>query len=281
MKIVTTGATGFLGKSICDRLKDKHKFFHIASEGINKSIFPSIKDVDYDVLMHIGWGGASNNKDLNSDVQIQNIKQGIDLFNFALSIGVKHFVFFSTSWIYGKYDRICNENDACRPTNLYGFSKLKMEEIWTQLAKIHEVKLTIVRPFWIFGGGDKENRFIPQIIKKFLNNEPINLHPAQNLVDYLFINDFVSAIEFLLENKQNFQIYNICSGQGCEIKSLVRKIKALTNSKSEIKYDRPYPDNFNMQWVGCNNKLKNLGWRSNTNLEDGLIQTIGITKTGK
>ena len=49
MKIVTTGATGFLGKSICDRLKDKHKFFHIASEGINKSIFPSIKDVDYDV----------------------------------------------------------------------------------------------------------------------------------------------------------------------------------------------------------------------------------------
>ena len=273
MNILMTGYTGFLGKSLHDILKKEHNIFYIPSKNINR-LDQIFIEKNQSTFIHMGWGGASNNKDLNSNIQIENIKQSIDLFNFALHLGVKHFVFVSTSWVYGDYSKVCNENDVCKPKNLYGFSKLKVEEIWKELSIINNVKLTIIRPFWIFGQGDKENRFIPQIIKKFLNNELINLHPSQNTVDYLFINDFISAVNIILKNEQDFQIYNICSAQGYKIKDLVEKIKTLINSKSDIKYNDCYPCEFNMQWIGCNNKLKSLGWRSKTSLEDGLTQII-------
>ena len=276
MKILSTGATGFLGKSVCNYFKNEHEFYNIPSEYINnleELTFKSIKPIRYDALVHIGWGGASNNKDLNNSVQIENIKQSIDLFNFALNLGVKHFVFVSTSWVYGDYDAPCNENNICNPKNLYGFSKLKVEEIWKELSVVNNVKLTIVRPLWIFGKGDKENRFIPTIIKKCLKNENIELNSCEHFVNYLHISEFCSGFRILM-NEQAEGIFNICSDSAQKVQIIVKEISRLTMSRSNITFNNPYPPNFVNYWHGDNIKLKSLGWKNSMTLTEGLEKTI-------
>lgn len=274
MNILMTGYSGFLGKALYDILKNEYNISYIPSKNINKlnEIFINQKQ---SIFIHVGWGGASNNKDVNNDVQIENIKQSIDLFYFALNLGVTHFVFFSTSWVYGEYSKICNENDACKPKNLYGFSKLKVEEIWQELCNKNNVKLTIIRPFWVFGQNDKENRFIPTIINKCLKNEKIELNKCEHLVNYLHISQFSSALKFLI-NKKNEGIYNICNDFPYKIKSVVEEIKKISNSSSEITFNKLYPNNFINYWNGDNTKLRSLGWKNQLTLTEALDQTINF-----
>lgn len=267
-----TGCRGFLGKNLHDLLKDEHNIFYIPSKNINRLNEISINQ-NQSIFIHMGWGGASNSKDLNDNIQIENIKQSIDLFYFALNLGVTHFFFVSTSWVYGKYAKICNENDLCEPKNLYGFSKLKVEEIWQELCRVNNVKLTIIRPFWIFGEGDKENRFIPTIINKSLKNDKIELNKCEHLVNYLHISQFCSAFKILID-KQSEGIYNICNDFAYKTKLIVQEIIKISGSLSKISFDKPYSHDFINYWDGDNTKLKSLGWENKLTLDEALNQTI-------
>ena len=267
-----TGYTGFLGKALCEVLNVEHNIFHIPSKNINRLNEISINQ-NQSIFIHMGWGGASNNKDLNSSIQIENIKQSIDLFYFALNLGVTHFFFVSTSWVYGKYSKICNENDLCEPKNLYGFSKLKVEEIWQELCNKNNMKLTIIRPFWIFGEGDKENRFIPTIINKCLKNEKIELNKCNHFVNYLHVSQFCSAFKILVD-KQAEGIYNICNDFPNKVEFIIKQIAEITNSSSNITFNKPYSSDFINCWDGDNTKLKCFDWKNKLTLTEGLNQTI-------
>lgn len=276
MKVLITGGNGFLGSNVVKNLKDKHEFSFISYTYLNKLEKLQLKYDNYDVFLDLGWNGASNQDNINHPVQFSNISDKIKLFKFALLYGIKHYIGVGTSWEYGetlKENRIISEEDICRPNNLYGYSKYKCKEILGKMAENAGAKFTWIRPFYIYGPGDKENRFIPTIINKCLKNEDIELNPCTHRVDYLNILDFCSGVELLLD-KQVEGIYNFCSGYGFRIKDIIRDIFILTNTNSRLFYNKEYTPGFIMNWVGNDNKLENLGWKHKIDIQKGLIQTI-------
>lgn len=267
--IIITGSTGFLGGSTYKHLSNKYNLIPLTTkEVLNLDLITDkINSLNIDGIINFGWSGASNSKDLNSIEQFDNIKTAINLFNFSIQSKIKLFIQISSSWKYSERFGLNN----------YGFCKSIVDDILLQMSKETSVKFITAIPWWIYGIGDKENRFIPSIIKKCLKNETINLHPAQNLVDYLYIDDFVSAIDALLQNIDNISnIYNfdICSGVDYKVMDIVELIKSLTNSNSNILYTNKYPPNFNMRWVGDNINLLNLGWLPKTNISEGIIKIL-------
>lgn len=269
MNILITGSTGFLGEATYRFLSHKHNVFPLSTRSTHN--LNKLKDfvknkVKPDILINFGWGGGSNSKDLNSIEQFDNIKTCIDLFNFAVECGVKRFIQISSSW---KYSDVYGFNN-------YGYCKGKVDEILYRMGLNSHIKVIKVLPWWVYGPNDKENRFIPTIINKCLKNEKIELHPAQNFVDYIYVLDFVEGLNIILEKADYFGDfdYNICSGNGYKIKDLVEGIKSLTNSKSELNFNKLYPYNFNMEWIGCNKKIKELGWSHKVSIEEGLKKTI-------
>lgn len=263
-----SGANGFLGTNLLGSLNKNYQ-----CNPILRVTYP--QELKGDILIHCGWISASNSNDLNNPNQIDNITESIKLFHRGISGGIKHFVFISTSWVYGKLLGIDNldEEWICEPNNLYGFSKLKVEEIWAELAKINNVKLTIVRPFWIYGEKDKENRFIPSLINKCLKNQDISLNPCLHEVDYLNISDFCESVQILID-KQAIGVYNVCGGYEFRIKDIIRIIFEKTKSSSRLFYDKEYPPGFIQKWVGSNEKLKNLGWKPKIDIDKGLEETV-------
>jgi nucleoside-diphosphate-sugar epimerase len=265
VNILITGTNGFLGGATYRFLSHKHNVFPLKRkvwDNRTSQLFITDK-IKPDILINFGWGGGSDNKDLNSIEQFDNIKTCIDLFNFGVECGVKRFIQVSSSWEFYYHYGITE----------YGLSKYFANRILSRMARLSGVKFSRIVPYWIYGPNDRQNRFIPSIIKKCLNDEKIELHPAQNEVDYLFIDDFVKAVGVIVE-KGNELGYNICSKRGYKVQDIVEKIKSLTNSKSEITYNKDYPPNFNMEWVGDNTKLENLGWHPRIGIEEGLKKTI-------
>lgn len=266
-----TGVGGFLGGITYKYLSKKHKVFSICRNCYDNNWKNIESHFNPDTLINFGWGGANNSKELNLPLQIDNIKNNIDLFNLSLSSGVKNFVFISSSWVYGNYTDILSENYKCNPINLYGFSKYTIENILRVCAEINNINLLIVRPFFIYGPGDNKNKFIPTIVNKCLKNEDIEINFPERQIDYLYIDDFLSGLEILLDKKAN-GIYNMCSGNGYKISEITEKLKIITNSKSKITYKE---DNSDIKyWVGNNSKLKSFDWDSKTNIKDGLSKLI-------
>ena len=270
MNIIITGSnTGFLGSNFRKQFKNKHNFYCISSYYRYRLEKLKIEENKWNILINFGWIEGSNFKDLNSINQFNNINLCINLFNWAVNIGVKKIIGIGSSW---ENFYILNPND-------YAFCKIKVREIWEQMAKIYGIQLIWIVPYWMYGPGDKDNRFIPKIINLCLNNKQIELHPAQNKIDYLFIDDLNNGLDVILEkannnNKLSLLSYNICLGMGYKIKDIVEKIKLYTNSKSEITYNLPYPDNYITKWIGNNYNLKNLGWEPRINIDKGLKKTI-------
>ena len=274
--IIVTGTNGFLGGAIYNFLSHKynvypfgHRQLNLIREGLDFDKKHIIKNIKPETLINFGWGGSSDSKYLNNIEQFDNIKTCIDLFNFAVEVGVKTFIQISSSWRYTHRYGINN----------YGLCKGWTDNILARMASLNNIKILTIVPYWIYGPNDKKNRFIPKIINSCLKNEKIELHPAQNLVDYLYVSDFCEAAQTILEKGNNFEIYNICSGNGYKIQDIVEKIKFLTDSKSKINFNLDYPPGFNIEWIGDNSNLRNLGWEQKINIIDGLKETIEYEKT--
>ena len=263
MNILITGSNGFLGGSTYRYLSNKYKVFALDHNFSYYGQYLVRDRTKPSTIIHFGWGGAKNSNDLNNLKQIDNIPNTIELFKFGMYIGIQKFIFVGSSWQYSRYG-----------SNLYSFSKNKTHEILQKLCETNDIKYNLIIPFWIYGPNDHKNRFIPKIINLCINNQEICLHPSENLIDYLFIKDFVSAIEMVLNNGKNLESYDICSSSRYKIKDITEGIKSLTNSQSRIIYNKEYPPNFNMEWVGNNYKLTDLGWLPMVRIEEGLKETV-------
>lgn len=259
--VVITGTSGFLGAATLNRFSKLVKTETLSTKNRHGLISNSLESREVDTVVNFGWGGGNNNKDLNSSSQVENIKTCIELYSAAKRKGLKKFIQISSSWRYPRFG-----------INNYGTSKRVADEILLSMGKEDGIEVSIAVPWWIYGPGDRSNRFVPSTIDKMLSGETIITHPSENKVDYLYIDDFVSAIEHIVKNEAG--IYDVCSSTGISMGFLMGTIAKETGSVSRVILTDTYPNGFNMEWVGDNKKLKDIGWKDNTCIEEGIRRTV-------
>jgi UDP-glucose 4-epimerase len=154
MKILLTGASGFLGSYFLNRYGKEH---NIRSFSFLNDDFEELDLISRDVIVHLSalvhqMGGATQ-----EEYEKVNIAQTIDLANKAKKSGVKHFIFMSTVKVYGEETNIAyTEKSICNPQDEYGISKLKAENELQKLEDDNFV-VSIIRTPIVYGYGVKAN----------------------------------------------------------------------------------------------------------------------------
>lgn len=197
MKILITGASGFIGKYFIEKYKKNYDIntFSFQKDNIDNL---DLKNIDY--ILHLSalvhqMGGASKEK-----YEKVNVIQTLELAKKAKEFGIRQFVFMSTIKVYGEETNISyTENTICTPIDEYGKSKLKAEKLLLEL-ETDDFKVSVIRTPIVYGYGVKAN--IKSLIN-LINKVPIlPFRNIQNKRSMVYIGNLCHLVDIICIQKK-------------------------------------------------------------------------------
>lgn len=281
MKILVTGATGFIGNNLVNEiLKNQDLEIITSSRSLEKASkfnwFNKTKYIPYDVneektldlfnyfdkpdkVIHLAWDGLPNYDNL---IHIEkNLFNNYRFIKNLVSKGLKDITITGTCFEYGLAEGCLNENLVTNPSNSYGIAKDTLRKTIEELRKQYKFNYKWVRLFYMFGDGQNENSLIASLDKAIKNRETeFNMSKGDQIRDYLHISEVVSNIlKISLQSRVDNQIINCCSGKPISVKKFVDQY--LEKQKYKMKLNLgyyPYPGHEPMSFWGDTTKLRNI-----------------------
>jgi nucleoside-diphosphate-sugar epimerase len=165
----------------------------------------------------------------------------------------------SSANVYGNaVEGALDENTAFSPANDYATSKVAMELMAGTWSKY--LPISITRPFNYTGVGQADKFLIPKLVTHFQQNKPEielgNLNVIRDFSDVRFVS---AAYRQLIENALPGEAYNICSGQGCTLASIIADLNDIAGYKIDVAVNPDFiRENEVKELVGDNGKLLRL-----------------------
>lgn len=257
MKILVTGANGFMGKGIIEQLL-KYKVNIVACdfslfETEKKNIVSkacNLFDVENpyeefgepDIVLHLAWRDGFKHA---SEAHIKDLYKHYEFLKKMVQSGVKKIVVLGTMHEVGFHEGSINENTPCNPLSLYGIAKNSLRNMCELLIKGTETKLQWIRGFYIV---DNTSRGCSIFSKIMQSSEEGKKHfpftTGINQFDFLDYDDFCEQVAAVTMNNTEFGIINCCSGKPMKLAERVELFIKDNNLNIELDYgkfpDRPY-----------------------------------------
>ena len=204
---------------------------------------------------------------------------------------IQKFIHVSTDEVYGESmntidEKHKSEHSILCPTNPYAATKAGAELIAQSYCHSYKMPIIITRGNNVYGPNQYPEKLIPLFIKLLREDKKVTIQGQGTSVRaFLHAQDTAKAFECILEKGEIGEIYNIGCDEGMEFsvmeiaKLLIQKIKSDSNEVDDINSwiefieDRPYND---QRYYISNQKLKNLGWKIEIDLESGLNDLLSL-----
>lgn len=251
MRLLLTGATGFVGNAFFSSLTDDVEVVYLGRRAstLGKGEFyevdisdpNSVKDIakevkgKFDAIVHMAAHVPKSSHDDNlrhaSLVNIDGLIHVLDSFEGRFN----KIILGSSAEVYdqSRVQGEINEDTPVNPSSYYGATKLASEFIARTYAKKNSIAVVVLRFSVMYGPSDPIARALPNFIKSALNNEDIKIQGGESLRDYVHIDDVVRSIHCALVAKTS-GVFNIGTGSGVSIYDAAKKIIEATGSRSKI-----------------------------------------------
>tara|TARA_Y100000816_G_C26056048_1_gene554168 strand:+ start:406 stop:1248 length:843 start_codon:yes stop_codon:yes gene_type:complete len=186
-----------------------------------------------------------------------------------------HLVFLS-SYLYGNPTKLpIDENSKLYANNPYALSKKMAEEACQFFAKSHQIDVTVLRLFNVYGPDQSTNFIIPSIINQIDSNAIVKVADLEPKRDYVYIKDVVRAIVKSMKYKNKFTAINIGFGKSHSVEELINTIQDIKNTKCLVKSSGIRRKDEIMDTVADIKMAKKLlKWEPRYSLQDGLNEII-------
>lgn len=285
MKVLLTGANGFIGKYIVALLQSKNIGFVVLGrqqpESVTdaqfifcdllneKNLREKVEAAKCSHLLHLAWY-VEHGKFWFSKENLNWVGASCRLISYFTEAGGQHVIAAGSCAEYSTSDDVLIEDiSETEPTTLYGCSKDALRRMLQVWCSQQGVRFAWGRIFLPFGIGEDQRKIMPSVMKFFEN--PVNQFVTEldSIRDFIYVKDLASVFIFLLQtNAQG--VFNLCSGSPTSIRELIIKLaepfgydgcnalKLFANAGSATTL------------IGSVEKLHQLGWKANFTLEDAL-----------
>jgi nucleoside-diphosphate-sugar epimerase len=283
MKLLVTGATGFIGKNLISVLKSKYEIHVLERRSSNISEFEHVfcfddnifalhtylKENKIEGIVHLASLFLSAHKDADVKNLIDsNVYLGTALLEASQNTNIKWFLNTGTFWQH----YACDSQDY-NPVNLYAATKqafIDMAKYYTETSGIKFVTLKICDTF---GVNDTRPKIFNLWNKIAQTGEILAMSPGEQYLDILYINDvvdgFVHLVDLLNSNDKLETDYALYAEKRYKLKDLANLYQTVTGKKLNIQWgERPYRAREVMEPWKAGNKLP--GWKPKISIEEGL-----------
>lgn len=293
MKILVTGASGFIGKYVIASLLDfsnNLKIFAISQRSDNETIhnnitwikldlndyeatYSAVKEIAPDVLIHLAWY-AEHGKFWSSLENLKWISTTINLLKSFHEFGGKKIFVSGTCAEYECSLLPCIEDvTPIRPQSIYGKCKDLTHQIANDLCRNWNIELIWGRIFNPYGPGEPHTKLIPLTLKAIREGKDMNASHGNQSRDFIHIKDVATAITHLSLNNIEQGVYNICSGTSTTVREVIKKCLSTSTNSVTVNFGAYPVDNSSYPTlVGSNKKLRETNWTPKLDLQAGLSE---------
>lgn len=283
MRIVLTGASGFVARHLIPELSSRHEIVALGRPGSEPLENVEWTQVDLagpldrrqlpeqiDAVIHLAQSRRYRDFPGGSDDMFAvNIASTFALLEYARAAGARTFVFTSSGGVYGySYERFVEE-DPVSPLNFYFSSKYSAELLIANYATFFDT--VVLRPFFLYGPGQR-GMLVPRLSELVLGGEPVVVVGDPGLrINPLHIADGVRVFEPALSLGRS-GVFNIAGDEILTMTELVGLIGAVAGRKPEVTH---VDSTANGDLVGANQQMKQaLGVTPQIPLRQGLRSVI-------
>lgn len=250
MRILVTGANGFIGKNLATALESEHEVIRVTRDVVDltdrEAVDDFFKDNYFNVVLHCASTGGK-----------RSVEDGPEVFHKNLAM------FYNLRRNQFKYDKMINfgsgaeldrYNDVDKnsyfrdayPLDYYGMAK----NIILRLVE-NEDKCFNIRLFVVFGHNEDDARFIKTNIQKYINKESIVIN-QDRLMDFFYIDDLIELVKFYLDKSYIPEEINTVYRDKHSLLDIATIINNLSDYKVDIVVNK---EGFDKSYIGKSTRL--------------------------
>lgn len=286
MKILVTGASGFIGRAFChEAIQRGHQILALARDPAAK-IAPevqiaagSLADTPWeqvavfapDAALHLAWI-AEPGVYLNSPENEVWLEQSKIWFSRLIDFGVPYLIGTGTCIEYGPSSEPLDERTSpLAPQFAYSKAKVALYE-W--LSGLTGADWAWFRVFYPYGAGEHPNRYTSMMARQLREGRTLSMNTPQSVRDYIEIRDVVSAMCQAIETRATGAL-NIGTGCGVTIREIAQELARLLGVDANLVQDNTSAAPDPMPCILANaTRLVQTGWKTRISLSEGLQRLI-------
>ena len=253
-----------LKKDRLNKLKKFANFTFYKANLQNKTKLYEIFDKNkFNIVVHLAaQAGVRYSIDNTKEYLESNLVGFHNIIELSKSFKIKHFIFASTSSVYGNNKNIPfkETDDITKPESFYAATKISNEVISRTYSSIHKMRITGLRFFTVYGPYGRPDMALFKFVKNIKSSIPIDVYNNGNLKrDFTYIDDVINILFKIsnskLKNKYLFNIYNIAASNPKKLTYFIKVIEKVIGKKARINF-KPMQKGDVFRTYGDNNKLK-------------------------
>ena len=307
MKALVTGAAGFIGSHLCERLLNdgldvvgldnfddfydpqvkrrnielclKNEGFELFEADIrDSSAVDKIISNGIEIIVHLaakaGVRPSIAQPSLYTDV---NINGTTVLLEAAKKHKISKFVFGSSSSVYGNNKKIpfSEEDNVDYPISPYAATKKAGELICHTYHHLYEISQSILRFFTVYGPRQRPDLAIHKFACLIEQGKPIPIYGNGTMMrDFTYIDDIINGVVAAMQNRPGFDIYNLGESRPVTVNDLICEIEKALGKKAIKEYLPPQPGDVERTYADVTKAVRELGYNPTTTLKEGLARFV-------
>lgn len=300
MRVIVTGATGFIGSALCkELLENGHEVIAVIRPGSTKKeklkfaaeyqnrlqiLELALSDIaqlpqmitEADIFYHLAWNGSAGAEREDFDIQYTNIGYTAEAIRTAVKCGCSKFVGAGSQAEYGVVRGVSKEEETVpHPFMMYGAAKLAAYQMGQVLAKQLGISFVWPRIYSVYGVGENPGTLVNYVIDSLKNGVTPELSPCENMWNFMYITDCVRVLRLLGEREDTEGIYHVASDDTRILKEFVEETRDIVAPGAELGFGMKQSNPERTFWLepDCQ-KIENLGIKSKVTFKEGIKRKI-------
>jgi nucleoside-diphosphate-sugar epimerase len=288
-RIVLTGASGFVGRHVLQRLLARDLEVHAVARSPRPDgesvtwhevdlldatkVARLMQDIRPYALLHLAWY-AEHGKFWSARENLDSAAATLELVRAFEQAGGRRVVLAGTCAEYDWSGDCCSAETPLRPSSLYGVAKGAVRELVSAYASSVGLSWAWGRIFFPYGPGEHPDRVIANAARRLGLGQEVPCSPGDQVRDFLYVHDVAEAFAKLVESEAT-GVFDVGSGRGVRLKDVLLRLQELAGRDGLITFSETLRRDEPARIVAEDRRLETeVGWRPAYDLDRGLTETL-------